>query len=87
MHPQYNEMPNHDTEVMSVKDWLIVYLISIIPCVNIVMLFVWAFSGSGNLNRKNWARAALIVAAILIVLSFLLSTIMTAALVALLGGL
>ena len=35
---------NNDTRVMSVSDWLVTLLIMIIPLVNIIMLFVWAFS-------------------------------------------
>lgn len=44
------------------------YLISLIPIVNIVMMFVWGF-GNTNVNKKNWARAMLIVIAVSIVLS------------------
>lgn len=57
--------------VMSVKDWVITYIITIIPIVGIVMLFVWAFSSGQNPNKSNWAKAALIVAAIMMVLYFL----------------
>ena len=51
---------------MSVKDWLITMLIMAIPLVGLVMLFVYAFGDSGNVNRKNWAKAQLIVMAIVI---------------------
>jgi len=57
-----------DTSVMSVKDWLFMWLIFIIPCVNIVMVFVWAFGSGGNLNRRNYCRAYLIVLAIILAL-------------------
>lgn len=54
----------------SVTDWLITFLIMIIPIVNIVMLFVWALSGSSDKpSRANWAKAALIWALIVIGLS------------------
>ena len=69
--PGYGVNP-YDTAVMSTKDWLIVFLISIIPCVNIIMWFVWAFSGSGNHNRRNYARAYLIFIAIIIGLYLLM---------------
>jgi len=61
--PLYGE----DTSVMTTKDWIITYLILLIPCVNFIMPFVWAF-GTGNVNRRNWARAYLIVLAISITL-------------------
>ena len=54
----------------SVTDWLITFLIMIIPFVNIVMLFVWALSSSsGKQSRANWAKAALIWALIVVGLS------------------
>lgn len=43
---------------MSVKDWLITYLIMFIPMVNFIMLIVWSVSDKTNVNRQNWARAA-----------------------------
>ncbi len=55
------------TTPMSVKDWFVTMLIWFVPIANIVMLFVWGFGSSGNLNRKNWAKAALIWAGIVIV--------------------
>ena len=51
-------------QVMSVKDWIITMLISFIPLVGFVMLFVWAFSSGENPNKSNWAKAALIWVAI-----------------------
>jgi len=70
-----------DTSVMSTKDWVITYLIMMIPCVGIVMAFVWAFSGSGNLNRRNYCRAFLIIMGVILALYLLLWLILGAALV------
>jgi cation transporter-like permease len=53
---------------MSVKDWLITLIIIAIPVVGIVMLFVYAFGESDNINKKNWAKAQLILIAIVLVL-------------------
>ncbi len=47
---------------MRLVDWLIVLIVQAIPCVGLIMLFVWAF-GEGNTNRKNYCRAMLIVMA------------------------
>ena len=64
---------NYDAEEpMSVGDWLVTMLIMCIPCVNIVMIFVWAF-GSGNRSRANYFKATLIWVAIGIALSIILS--------------
>lgn len=60
-----------DTSVMSVKDWVITLLITAIPLVGIVMLFVWAFGSDTNLNKRNWSKGALVLAAIVAVLYFI----------------
>ncbi len=52
---------------MSLSDWLVTLLILAIPCVGIVMMFVWGF-GQGNINRRNYCRATLIFTAIAVVL-------------------
>ena len=49
--------------VMTMGEWLITLIVGAIPCVNLIMMFVWAF-GNGNENRKNFCRANLIVMAI-----------------------
>ncbi|NHN30563.1 hypothetical protein G9U52_12045 [Paenibacillus sp. S3N08] len=57
--------------VLTVKDWLLTLIVGIIPIVNIVMLFVWAFGGNANPNKSNYAKATLIIAAVVIVLYIL----------------
>lgn len=57
----------HDSEngrPLSTGEWLITILILGLPVVGIVMHFVWAFS-DGNIGRRNFCRAALILLAIL----------------------
>jgi len=63
--------PVEDTRVMSTGEWVVTLLIMMIPCVNIIMLFVWGF-GNGNVNRRNYCRAYLIMVAIGIALYLLL---------------
>ena len=46
---------------VSVGDWIITFIILAIPLVNIIMLLIWAFGDGGNLNKKNFAKAALIM--------------------------
>ena len=62
---------DHKKMPMSVKDWLLTLLIIAIPVVGIVMLFVYAFGNNENLNRQNWAKAQLIVLAIVFALVML----------------
>ncbi len=56
---------------MSVKDWLITFVITAIPIVGFIMLFVWGFGSSTPTVKANWAKALLIFYAIMIVLYFI----------------
>ena len=67
--------------VMTMGEWLITLIVLAIPCVNVIMYFVWAF-GNGNENRKNFCRAGLIVMAVGIVLSLILYAVVGASLAA-----
>ena len=60
---------------ISVGDWMTTLLISAIPFVNIIMIFVWAFGSNTNPNKSNWAKAALIWLLIVIVLCVVLIVI------------
>lgn len=57
---------------MSLGDWIITMIVLAIPCVGLVMTFVWGF-GQGNTSRKNYCRAVLIFAVIGIVLGAIFS--------------
>jgi uncharacterized BrkB/YihY/UPF0761 family membrane protein len=59
-----------DTAPLSIGSYLIMMIVTAIPLVGLIMLFVWGFSNR-NVNRRNYARAALIIAAISIVLSII----------------
>jgi len=50
--------------VMTVGDWIGTFLLSGIPIVGFILLIVWAFDSSTNVNKKNFARAVLLLAAI-----------------------
>lgn len=74
---QHTEMnQGMDTSPMSVTDWLLTILASVIPCAGIILYFIWAFSKTGNLNRRNFCRAQLIVMGILFVLNMILLVIL-----------
>ena len=67
-----NQYSKEDKSVISVGEWLITMLIMIIPLVNVIMLFVWAFGNDTAKTKSNWAKAQLIWMAIGIILAFLL---------------
>ena len=45
---------------ISIGQWMIVKLLMLIPLVNVIMLFVWAFDDSTPSSKANWAKASLI---------------------------
>ena len=53
---------------LSMGEWLLTILAGLVPCVGIVLYFIWAFGANTNINRKNYSRAMLIVMAVVIVL-------------------
>lgn len=55
-------------EVVSVKEWIITILILMIPLVNIVMPFVWAFSSNTNPSKSNYFKAFLIMSVVWILI-------------------
>ena len=71
---QNNNAENVD-KPLSIKDYLIVFLIMMIPIANIIMLLIWAFDKKANTNRRNFARAGLIYMIIWYVLGILLAIV------------
>lgn len=82
--PYQNPMAYEDTSPLSIGNYIIMMLISVIPIVNLVMLFVWGF-GNSNRNKKNYARAQLIMMAIGVVLSIIFGASILAACASLYG--
>ena len=52
--------PHRSEAPISIGQWMIIMLLMLIPLVNIVMLFLWAFDGSTPPTKANWAKAILI---------------------------
>lgn len=57
-------------EPVSMGEWLLSMLIMLIPCVNIIMMFVWAFGSGVKKSKSNFFKASLIFTAIVVVLEF-----------------
>ena len=81
MEPTANSLPypgataygyaDNQSSTVSLGDWLITMLLSCIPLVGFIMLFVWAFSSSTPPSKANWAKATLVFFLVAIVLSVL----------------
>lgn len=72
--PMYQQpyMPPMNTAPLTVGQYIGMFLLLMIPIANIILLFVWAFGGDINLNKKNYARASLILGLIVSVLYILI---------------
>ena len=71
----YNSQNNYqmppkqmDLSPLSTGEWLLTLIVGIIPCAGLILYIIWAFSNSGNLNRRNYCRASLILQVISYVL-------------------
>lgn len=56
------------SQTVSVTDWIVVFVLQMIPFVGLVMLFVWAFGSNAAPSKANFAKASLILILISIIL-------------------
>lgn len=61
---------------VTLGDWMVTILLTAIPIVNIIMLFVWGFSSNTHPSKANWAKASLIWLAIVIVIYVIIFVVM-----------
>lgn len=80
----YQQMYQNDNmeEPVSFGDWMLTMLLMMIPCVNIVMMFVFAF-GNGKKSKSNFFKASLVWALISVVLCVVFGASMVAMLASL----
>ena len=58
----------NEQKISSVGDWMVTLLILSIPVVNLFALAYWAVSGSTNIIKANFAKAAIVWFVVIIVL-------------------
>ena len=83
------QMPEPQQELeepVSLGEWMISMLLMCIPCVNIVLMFIWAFSSTEKKSKSNYFKAALIFAAIVLVLYIILIAIFGVAITSMLSS-
>lgn len=69
-------------EPVSLGEWLIALFLMWIPCVNIVLMFVWAFSHTEKKSKSNFFKASLIMTGVSIALSILMVILMSVGMLA-----
>lgn len=76
--PPYSQQMELE-EPVKMSEWMITWLIMLIPCVNIIMMFVWAFSKTEKKSKSNFFKAYLVFMGILLVLYLLIFMLFMAA--------
>jgi sterol desaturase/sphingolipid hydroxylase (fatty acid hydroxylase superfamily) len=72
-------MENQNNQPVRTVDWVLTLLITAIPLVGFVMLFVWAFGNNTNPSKANWAKATLVWIAMAIAVYIIFAVIFGAA--------
>lgn len=67
----FNQAGLQNQQIPSVGEWVITFIIMAIPLVNLIMLCVWAFGSNTAPAKANFAKAALIMMVVGIVLTIL----------------
>ena len=63
-----------DSNYISVGTWMWMMFITALPCIGLIMIIVWAFTGD-NESRKNYFRAMLAWVGVVVGLVFVLALI------------
>ncbi len=66
--------------------WMLYILVSAIPLIGLIMLFIWGFGNDPNVSRRNWAKGMLLFYVFLIVLYIVFALLFGAALLAATAG-
>ncbi len=84
--PQPRAQETGGVDLITMGQYLLMFLIMAIPIAGIVMLFIWGFGSETGPNKKNFARAYLIMMAIAIGISIVLSIVMGALMASIMGS-
>ena len=60
-------------EPVSKGEWALCYFLMMIPCVGLIMMFVWAFSKTEKQSKSNFFKVQLIFMGVIFALYFLLA--------------
>ena len=58
--PYQNNSQMELEEPVKISEWVLAMVLMLIPCVNIIMMFVWAFSSTEKKSKSNFFKAYLI---------------------------
>ena len=73
-------MENQENQVVKLGEWIVTGLITLIPLVGLIMMFVWAFGSNTKPSKANWAKASLLLGVIVVVIYILIAVVFGATL-------
>lgn len=59
------------SKIMSPKEWALTIFLASLPIVGFILVLVWAFDTSTDLQKKNWAKGSLLLMLIYFILAML----------------
>lgn len=80
-----NVSAQQNFNLMSPKDWALTIFLASLPIVGFILVLIWAFDSTTDLQKKNWAKGTLLLIAIYFLLAMLFLFLFGG--LALLGGL
>ena len=60
-----------ESKIMSPKEWALTIFLASLPIIGFILVLVWAFDSSTDLQKKNWAKGTLLLMVIYFVLAML----------------
>lgn len=78
--------PKANNTIVTVGDWIVILILTAIPIVNLIMLLVWCFSSSTPTSKKNFAKAQLILIAIVFIIMLIFGSSISSYLNGIPGG-
>lgn len=76
VYTQQTSQSSEELDLITMGQYLIMYLIMAIPVAGIVMLFIWAFGSEAGPNKRNFARSYLVMMLIAIGISIIMIIVM-----------
>ena len=69
-------MNDSEYKPLTIKNWVLTLIVVGIPLINIIMLIVWAASGSVHPSKKSFAQAYLIIIGAVICIAVLAALVL-----------
>jgi Uncharacterized Zn-finger containing protein len=81
------QQPVTDTRnrTISTIEWIGIYILLMLPIINIIVLIVWAMSSTCRLSLRNYARAMLIIMVIMFILGIIIGIMFASILPGIIG--